>query len=223
MVDLTNIITGPGHEIDVWYEKNQTSRTWLGLSEIGHPCLRYLWYAHRGYPRPPLDGRTLRLFELGNVLEDVIVKDLGHAGYRVHSQQKEVVIEDGDVRLTGHIDGIIERVTTEPHLLEIKTAGEKSFAALKKYGSYERWNPRYKGQVQIYMALLKLKRCLVVVYNKNTSELYTERIKSDMDYVSGRLVDVFSALRRNVPPDRTCPRADWFEAKFCGFYGECFL
>jgi microcin C transport system permease protein len=48
------------------------------------------------------------LFELGNVLEDLIVRDLQLAGYEVWAQQLECRVSFGDVILTGHIDGRIK-------------------------------------------------------------------------------------------------------------------
>ncbi len=42
-------------------------RKHLGASQIGHPCLRYLWYQFRwcAESKTSFDGRMLRLFETG--------------------------------------------------------------------------------------------------------------------------------------------------------------
>lgn len=222
MVDLTAYIPTVAAAVDAYYEANQRPRLRLGLSEIGHPCKRYLWYRHNGYPQTPISGRVLRLFELGNLIEDAVVNDLQLTGFTVHSRQRRVFFEDDDTVLNGHIDGIVEGLieSSQPHLLEVKSANAKSFAKIN--GSYEKWQPKYKAQVHVYMLGAKLKRCLVVVYNKDTSELYTERIHLDRDYAVRLLVDVFAALHQTTAPERACPNASWYMAKRCGYYKICF-
>lgn len=226
MADLTGVIkqASPEIVIDAWYVSQREERTRLGLSEIGNSCMRYLWYVHQGFPKPATEGRILRLFELGDILETAIVTDLRSCGYRVHRQQEQVEFNDNETVLTGHIDGVIEGLieSSQPHLLEIKTASEKYFNDLKKKRSYELWNPKYKGQIHVYMLGAKLKRCLAVVYNKNTSEIYTERIKLDRDYAIRLLFDVFASIQQHDPPARLCPNASWFSAKWCPYYKECF-
>ncbi len=225
MVNLAEVIKSesPDKVINAWYEANNKPRTWLGLSQIGHQCERYLWYCHHGYTGEQPEGRVLRLFQLGNILEDQTILDLKTAGFIHHSGQKEVTFTNNGVTLQGHIDGIVEGLleSGQPHLFEHKTCCEKKFKELLKLNSYERWNETYKAQVHVYMLGLKLKRCLAVVYNKNTSELYTERIRLDRDYAIGRLERAFSAIDRKSKPCRKCPNKSWFEAKWCDYYKEC--
>jgi len=226
MVNLANELNNLsiGSILNAWYEANCPARHYLGLSSIGHPCLRWLWYAHKGFDQTAIEGQTLRLFELGNIIESALKKDLRLAGFTIADEQKEVDFTFNNIKLIGHIDGIITSLleSNKPHLLEIKTANEKSFNELKKAGSYEKWQPKYKSQIHAYMLGLGLDRCLVIVYNKNTSEIYSERIKLDKNWIINRLETVFCAIGYHDPPERLCPRADWHEAKWCGFYGECF-
>ena len=122
----------------------------------------------------------------------------------------------------GHIDGIIEGLveSKQPHLFECKSSSEKRFNDLKKVG-YEKWDEKYRAQIHVYMLLLKLKRCLVWVENKNTSEVYTERISVDNEYAVVLLERVFNAIKGTIP-ERSCPNSSWYEAKWCGYYNECF-
>ena len=211
------------YKIDKYYEDNTSPRTYLGLSQIGHSCPLYLWLCHNKYKQISIHGQTLRLFEHGNKVEDWIISDLLKVGYRVYGQQREVMFEDKEIKLYGHIDGIIEGLeeSFKPHLLECKSANDKKFHELIKLNSYEAWNEGYKTQIQVYMLGLELERCLAIVYNKNTSEIYSERIKLDKSYAIQKLEHVFNILA-NPKPENKCPRADWWEAKFCGFYNECF-
>lgn len=227
MADLSFLHQLPGtvQAVDLWYEADRKPRNYLGLSQAGHACPRFLWYAHNGYPGKPIDGRILRLFQLGNLLEDQLVSDLRACGFSVYNQQREVVFTQGDVRLVGHIDGIIEgliEAPATPHLFECKTASKKKYDELLKKGGYRVWNELYYWQVQIYMLGLKLKRAAVFVYCKDDSRLYMERIKLEKQATIERMQQIFEAVTSKTEPDRICPRADFYLAKWCDYYEECF-
>jgi len=191
-------------------------RQHLGLSEIGHKCPRWLWYAHHNTQSKPVEGRIIRLFRTGNIIEDAIISDLESIGIEVTDRQREVVIVNGNITLKGHIDGI-----ASGKLLEIKSASEKYFKQLLKVG-YEKWNPKYKAQAHVYMVLCDLEECMVVVENKNDSNLYIETLKLDRDYVTKLLIDVFAAITLPEPPERICPDVSWYESKCCKYQEVCF-
>lgn len=207
--------------IDKWYEDRHEQRARLGLSEIGHPCNRYLWYCHHAYPKVVPSGQQLRLFEIGKTIEGMVIHDLRNAGFKVYDLQKELCVEYDSVCITGSIDGIIE-FDDHPNVLEIKSANEKHFKELKKIRSYEKWNLKYKAQIHAYMLALKINYAFVIVYCKNNSELYTEIIRLNEDYIVSLLVDKISCLKQNSEPDRECPDTDYYEAKWCGYHKECF-
>ena len=207
------------------YEKTNRSRTRLGLSQAGNKCLRFLWYCHNGYIGDSPDGRVLRLFQLGNIIEDQVIDDLKKAGFNVHGHQKPVKIEYNGITLTGSIDGIVEGLIEAPktkHLFECKSASKKKYEELIKKGSYEKFNPVYYWQVQFYMIGLGLKRAAVFVYCKDDSRLYIERICLDVESTIGKLQDIFAAIGNTNPPQRVCSDVNWYEAKWCPFFKECF-
>jgi hypothetical protein len=210
--------------IDAWYEAKDSQRSWLGLSQAGHKCPRFLWYRHNGYKGKPIEGRVLRLFQLGNVLEEQVIIDLKSIGIHHHSSQKEVTFTQGDLKLTGHIDGIVEGLVESPatpHLFENKSASKKKFEELVKLNSYQKFNETYYWQIQFYMLGLKLTRAAVFVYNKDNSSLYMERIRLDKEATIAKLQMVFDAISGDIP-DRIQNRADNFECKWCDFHKECF-
>jgi hypothetical protein len=208
--------------IDLLYEAQNQQRRRLGLSQIGHKCKRYLWYKHKGYDESPIDGKTLRLFELGNILEEHIAKDLQAVGVIVSHRQQHVEFTLDGIALHGSIDGIVTGLieSNQPHLWEMKTMNDKGFAKLLKHG-YEAYNDQYKAQVHAYMLGLNLKRAFVTVYNKNTSALYQERIPLNKDWIVDKLADVFEAIKMEREPERACPTPSWFEGRWCGFYSVC--
>ena len=221
MTNIAEIIESTVSKIDQEYEARFEQRRRLGLSQAGHKCPRFLWYKHKGYNEPVPDGRVLRLFELGNILEDQIAKDLTEAGFEITGQQSPVNFTMDGITLTGSCDGIITGLveSKQPHLWECKTMGSKGFAKLLKHG-YEAYNEQYRFQIQAYMLGLELKNSFVTVYNKDTSALYQERIKLNKDWIVDKLQDVFVAIRGDMP-ERACPRVDFWEAKWCPFYKEC--
>lgn len=211
--------------INKHYEQKNKPRGYLGLSQAGHECRRYLWYMHSGEIGSQPDGRVMRLFQLGNLLEDQVIADLRSCGIIVHGQQREVEFTQGPVRLVGHIDGIVHGLVEAPktpHLFECKSASKKKFDELVKLGSYEKWNAVYGWQIQFYMVGLNLKRAAVFVYNKDDSRLYMERIKVRKEEAMKRLERVFEAITSPIAPDRLCSRADAYQAKWCPFYEQCF-
>ena len=225
MSDLTTIIPRTTVLIDEGYEKNNIPRLRLGLSECGHKCPRYLWYAHKGTPAIQPEGRVLRLFQLGNILEDQTIEDLKSIGIKHHSCQAEVKFEDGDTVLTGHIDGIVEGLEESPgtpHLFEHKTSSLKKYKELMKIKDYKAWNEIYYWQLQFYMFGLGLTRSAAFVYCKDNSELYMERIKLDKEATVMKLIDVFRNIQQTTPPERACPSANWFEARWCKYGKVCY-
>ena len=144
------------------------------MSSIGGACDRALWLSFRGFPENPTDGRMIMLFRFGDRIEEEVIQWLNAAGYRVEGQQDEFSDFDGHFR--GHCDGIVHGVTSRPHILEVKSANANRFKAFKMAG-IEKTSNTYFAQAQCYMGYSGLDRTLFVVQDKNTSEIYTERIR----------------------------------------------
>ena len=145
------------------------------MSQSGK-CVRKRWADVRGIPIDhgcSLRPETLAIFRLGHVIEKEVVELLTLAGYEVTDTQRVVGVD----RWIGHIDGII-RIGGRLLLLEIKSAKAKKFEELEQIGDYSRWNSAYAAQIQAYLGALpdEISGALVVVYNKDNSELYTEYV-----------------------------------------------
>ena len=65
-------------KIDDGYDKQTEGRAreYIGASGVGHPCDAYQAYSMRGFPNTEPDARLKRIFRLGHILEDEVVKDL---------------------------------------------------------------------------------------------------------------------------------------------------
>lgn len=188
------------------------SRGYLGMSEIGHACDRRLWLSFRGYPGNDPDGRLIMLFELGDMIETQVVRLLNAAGFTVKDQQRGFKIHNGFFR--GHWDGEVCGVTKQPHVLEVKSANDRRFAAFKKHGVRETY-PTYYCQAICYMGYSNLDRALFVIMNKNTSEIYTERVyfnQEDFEALDARAKYIITA---NAIPDKSD------DCEWCPYKGIC--
>jgi len=199
---------------------SQKRRTYLGISSIGKPCARDLWYGFRWCTHKTITARLARLFQRGHNEEPIIVADLKAAGIKVHSDQKECT--DGQGHIKGHIDGIGENIPDAPltlHLLEFKTMNDKNFKKMCKEHCYTAQQGHW-AQIQCYMKKFGLKRALYVCVNKNDDSRYYERIKyvaKDAKFYLDRAIDIISS---EFPPAKI-GNAAWWQCKFCDHYQIC--
>jgi len=187
-------------------------------------CYRERWFTFRGFEMDERGGfasnpKLLRIFRLGHAIEDEVVRLLGEAGFVVKDQQLEV----GAGEWLGHIDGLIDMGRggiPDWCLLEIKSANASRFELLSELDSYETWNAGYASQIHAYLHHLNVSDAIVIVYNKNTSELYVERILYDLD--AAMQLEKENALvtaEGNVPP----PRPAEAKSQYCAFCKWCDL
>ena len=204
----------------------EPQRGYLGASILGEECERKLWYTFRGLAHEEFDGRMYRLFETGDLEEFRFVKELRGIGVVVHDvgpdgEQFALVALGGHV--SGHLDGVLENVPEAPkttHLGEFKTHSAKNFAKLKREGVLKGF-PKHYAQTQLYMGAYKLTRALYLARNKDTDELYSERIKFDRRAYEALLEKGARVVRSVQPPERIAKRQDDWRCKFCAAYALC--
>lgn len=203
--------------------KSEPSRDYMGASILGKECSRELWYTYHT-PKRITEPRVNRIFQVGHILEDYIVKLLRDAGVTVYTEDgsgEQFGFTDGPI--AGHIDGVVVGLpeSTKPHLLECKTANNKRFNEFVKNG-YES-NKTYKAQIHIYMLKMELDNCLAVVMNKDNQELYFERIKLDKKYAKRILLrgKEIAELPEDDKPLREYSSPTFYKCRFCDYAEEC--
>jgi hypothetical protein len=213
--------------IDRWHElQRDGERYHLGASMLGHHCDRYLWLSFRWAFKEKFSGRMLRLFRRGQNEEATVVKDLRSIGCQVDAEEngKQYRVNFGG-HVSGSMDGIIRSGVPEapnkPHVLEIKTHGDKSFKQLQAKG-VSTSKPMHYAQCQVYMHGEKIDRALYVAVNKNDDTLHIERIRYEPETAKAYI----DRGHRIVASDRMpepCPGAspDWYLCKFCPAYDQC--
>jgi hypothetical protein len=208
-----NEVTGRINDACQQALENEEPRNYLGMSYIGQPCQRRAWLDYHGAPKTEGDpGKLFRIFDMGDKVEAMVKGYLRMAGYTITGEQTEFTDFDGLFR--GHCDGIIGGVTQKDHILEIKSANANNFDLMKKDG-VRKVKPEYAGQIQCYMGYSGLERGIFVIMNKNTSEIYTERVKFDEK--------TFESMKNNAKRilfDPKPPEKDEKQCYFCKFKGE---
>ena len=218
-------------------------RTYLGGSTLGHECERQLQFQYLNVTRDtPLAPKSCKAFELGHALEEIIARWLKLAGFhliqveefgpRLGLQFEAVVTFPGfeTPPIKMHRDGIIiggPPILTYPCLWECKTMAAKYWKKCADNGVFAEF-PDYYGQVQTYQKVYDLTAnpALFTAFNKDTSELYHERI----DHAPARasaLIErgerVVKACKRGVLLPRISNSPSHFKCKpaWCAWSGRC--
>ena len=214
------------------YEANADNgfRPHLGASLIGKPCSRALWYDFHWCTPASFDGRMLRLFETGQEAEDRFVRNFKAAGVNIHEvdshtgQQFRVSACDG--HFGGSLDGVASGFVEAPktwHVVEMKTHSEKSFKDLQNKG-VEESKPQHFAQMQVYMHLAPegpLTRAFYIAVNKNTDELYGERVKYDKKKATELVNKAASIIASDAPLEKLNEDPTWYQCKFCDHSPVC--
>jgi hypothetical protein len=226
MADLTQYQPQVNLTVDAifdWHKRNGDSepeRGYLGASIIGHECERYLWYTFRNCIKRDFSGRLYRLFETGDLAEPRFIKELRGIGCEVHEvgpDGKQFEVNAFEGHFSGHMDGVALGVLEAPqtwHVLEFKTHNDKSFQKLPKEG-VKKSKPMHYAQMMVYMGLTKMTRALYLAVNKNTDELYSERIKYNSQEFNGYMQKAERIIFSQQPPERMASRPDDFRCRFC--------
>jgi hypothetical protein len=211
--------------IDAYHEsKTESPRAHLGCSQIGGPCKRATWLKFRWAVNEKFSGRMLRLFRRGQLEEKTVVEDLRAIGCEVKdcgANQRRV--EFGSF-VSGSIDGIIKHglpgAEKTEHVLEIKTHSEKSFEEVKKKGVQDA-KPEHYVQMQLYMLGTGIQRALYYAVNKNTDEVYTERVKLDSEFASKCKEDAQKLALSDRIPEPLSTNPSWYQCKYCVGHSVC--
>lgn len=175
------------YRIDQGYDrdKREVAREYIGASIVGHPCDALLAFNLRGFPNDEPSPRLKRIFQLGHILEDEIVKDLkGRADVRVWEVDaltgKQHAYEEYGGHVVCHMDGHIQLDDSDDEVmvLEIKSMNDASFTKFKSSG-VKRSHPQYFAQLQMMMGMSGIAKAFFIAMNKNTCEYHAQIVDFD--------------------------------------------
>jgi len=209
-------------------------RLYLGASRLGVSCERALQYEFAQAPVDygrELQGRMLRIFQRGHVIEDCMVGWLREAGFelRTRNQQGDQLgFSVADGRLQGHADGVIvggPEGFAYPCLWENKCLGGKAWRDLEK-NRLAVSKPVYAAQVALYQAYLDLHEhpAIFTAVNADTMDIYTELVPFDgalAQRMSDRGAKVITATEAHELLPRSFAEETHFECRMCDWQNRC--
>lgn len=219
----------------------QPKRSYLGASRLGVSCDRALQYEFRQVPEDEgrtFQGKTLRIFSVGHVFEDLAVSWIRKAGFELHahtSTGEQYGFTAAGGRIQGHVDGILSSgpeaaAGCYPALWECKSLNAKSWKDTVRKG-VARSKPVYAAQIALYQAYMESQipeisknPALFTAVNKDTAELYFEWVPFNGELAqrsSDRGVRILQACDATEWLPRIAHDASHFECKFCPWQDRC--
>lgn len=219
-------------------------REYLGGSRVGHACERALQFEFAGAPKDEgadFPGRTLRIFAIGHVLEDLAIHWLRAAGIDLYTRKgndpdgEQFGFSVAGGRIRGHVDGIIAGGPEAlklgvPALWECKTMNAKNWRETVKSGVAVA-KPIYAAQIALYQAYmdgsvpgLAVNPALFTAINKDTAELHHELVPFNADLaqrMSDRAVRILRATDAGELLPRLARDRDHFQCRMCAYAERC--
>jgi hypothetical protein len=209
-------------------EQKEERRDYLGASGIGSECLRkiqYDWQCEAVFP-----ARTKTIFARGHAMEEITVKALAAAGFRIERGTPSTAFTAADGLFKGHADGIVldgppVHELHYPCLWEHKALGASGWRKIEKDGLRKAY-PQYFDQVQIYMAYLGMDQhsALFTATNADTCHRLHLLIPFDASAAqaaSDRAVSVIRATHSGELLERIAKAPTDWRCKMCSHKERC--
>lgn len=194
-------------------------------SDLGIPCVRYHVLNRTRWQEKSLHDSGLQfVFDMGNEIEEIVLKELAEAGVKVIEQQRS--FEWKEYQITGHIDGkIMVDNIVYPVPMEIKSCSPFVFKAINsindlKNGKYG-YLRKYPTQLNLYMFMDNKEKGVFLFKDKVSGQI--KEIWMDIDYNMGeetlkRAEAINSHLAAGTMPE---PINDEMWCEGCSFEHIC--
>ena len=225
------------------HQQQQPERSYLGASRLGVACPRALQYEYTHTPRDKAyTGQTLRIFEIGHVLEKMAGQWFQQAGFVIEThdlQGQPYGFSVASGRIQGHVDGILRKVPESffnctgfqvPAIWECKSLNAKSWKQLVEKG-VKVAKPVYAVQIALYQAYLEefipgvlQNPALLTAVNKDTAELHHEVVPFDAGLAqaaSDKAVQILRATEVGETLPRLTQDPESFDCRFCDWHQTC--
>lgn len=212
-------------------EEQQEPRTNLGLSMLGTPCDRKIWYKINEHQHAePLDGETIGNFLYGDIMEAFVLSLAKAAGHTVEGEQDELWVNG----VKGHRDAIIDGM-----VVDVKTCSSRAFTKFQEgkvadddpfgyisqlssylYASQEDGRVTYKNRAAFLAVRKERFKLALDVYNFEEELLNKEQeVQRVKDLVVGPLP---SERLQPVPVAKTSPNTQLaMPCRYCEFKRHC--
>lgn len=192
-------------------------------SEAGHPCLRYLVLSRTNWQDKVLHGaETQFIFDGGNMIEDMAIRELQDAGIEVFEQQRS--FDWPAVQLTGHLDCKV-RMDGGVYPVEIKGLNHMDFDKLNTiedfHNSTKPWIRKYPAQLNLYLLNTGHDKGFFYIKNKMTYRPKVVWVDLDYEYtetIIKRLESVNEHIKNSTRPE-PCNEPDLCQK--CAYFHIC--
>lgn len=194
-------------------------------SDLGHPCLRYHVYNRtRWQDRALHDVGLQQVFDMGNEIERIVLRQLQDAGFQIIEQQRAFSWDKYNI--TGMIDGkILHEHEAIP--FDVKSCSPWAFKAINSIDDLKKskhlYHRKYVTQLNLYMLMDGIDKGLFFFKDKTGGGL--KEIWMQIDYELGEeTLKRAEAINRHVDsgilPDQ-CSPACGCEMERCPFAHIC--
>lgn len=215
--------------------QDQMPRPYLGMSVVGHPCERKLWYDFRWGGRLEFDAATIKRFSDGHRGEDVQAERLRMVpGIELHTATpdgKQYGFELCGGHCKGHMDGAIHGLLQAPqtwHVWEHKQVGEDKFRKLAKLkaeagekAALAAWDEIYHGQAQLYMRCSGMDRHYLTCATPGGRETISVRTNADHELADRLINKAQRIVDAPEPPAGIGDKQDFFVCRMCSHSALC--
>lgn len=240
MVALPQIPTDPTLDaLRVAFEQRENAkerRAYLGMSSIGRPCERQLWYSFRWVYREQFDCDALWRFDDGFCCEDVMADRLRLVpGVQLRtvdpSTGQQFAFVDFGGHFRGHADGMISGILQAPktlHVWEAKAVNDAKFAKLDKLkvqlgekNALAEWDPVYYAQAVLYMAYSETTRHYLTCSTPGARSMTSVRTDTNLYAARALRAKAERVIFAAEPLPRISDDPAWFECKWCPAFDLC--
>ncbi len=188
------------------------------ISKIGS-CMRGTYLQRLGHkPDKEIDDRTLRIFDIGNKIEDWVVDLLkSQKGVIVETQTR---VEDLKLNVSGYSDVIVQ-YNGEKVLYEIKSKNSRAFTWMDKKG--EGANRHHEYQIWMYLKLLGLDKGNIIYISKDDMRVLEYPVMLANKSLEQEVMSWLDTMnkcweKRELPP---LPDKNAWQSKWCNYHKQC--
>ena len=214
--------------------QDRYKRKYLGMSAIGDPCERKLWYSFRHAKTSSFDAVTLKRFEDGHRTEDLLIARLRKIdGLEIHDRDhnnpsRQIGVSDFGGHFSGHLDFVVQGLIQAPktwHVGEVKCSEKwtdiaKFKASVGEKNTLLKFSETYYGQAQCYMHYLGLERHWTVVASPGGRQWDACRTDYDPAHAMRLRAKAERVIFGSDAPSRIGGPTD-YRCRFCDFRAIC--
>jgi len=199
-------------------------------SEAGHPCVRFLVLSRIAtHLKTMHDVGLQRIFDLGNVVEDAVIRELSDTEYKVVEQQRGY--EWKKFQLSGRIDAKVG-INGSFLPLEIKSSSPNVFRTVVDMAPSDMlkskypWIRKYPAQLLLYCLMEGAEAGIMLFFNKTTGEKCQKFfiLDSDMMAYAETILKKLDAVNEWVAKNDAPPAERIPDCEGCGFAKtSCFV